>query len=154
MPAIPNPFIWGTGRRKTSVARIRIKDGKGQFLINERPVDEFFRIPKDRSRAVEPLAVADLKGKLDVFANVHGGGTTGQAGAVAQGLARAIMKMQKPDAAAEPAAPPAEGERVVPVVPLGKKLRKAGLLTRDARMKERKKYGRKGARRSFQFSKR
>jgi len=94
--------------------------------------------------------------KLDIFANVHGGGTTGQAGAVAQGLARAIMKMQKP-ASAEPAAPAAplvEGERVVPVVPLVKKLRKAGLLTRDARMKERKKYGRKGARRSFQFSKR
>jgi small subunit ribosomal protein S9 len=154
MPAIPNPFTWGTGRRKTSVARIRIKDGKGQFLINDRPVDEFFRIPKDRSRAREPLAVAEIGSKLDIFANVHGGGTTGQAGAVAQGLARAIMKLQKPVEEAEPAAAPAEGEKVVAVVPLGKKLRKAGLITRDARMKERKKYGRKGARRSFQFSKR
>ncbi len=149
MPAIPNSFIWGTGRRKTSVARIRVKDGKGQFLVNDRPVNDFFRIPKDLSRAREPLAVAELVGKLDVFANVHGGGTTGQAGAIAQGLARAIMKMQKP---ASEEAPPAEGETAI--VPLGKKLRKAGLLTRDARMKERKKYGRKGARRSFQFSKR
>jgi small subunit ribosomal protein S9 len=162
MPVIPNSFVWATGRRKTSVARIRVADGKGQFLVNDRPVDEFFRIPKDRSRARQPLAVADVGAKLDIFANVHGGGMTGQAGAIAQGLARAILKMHMAAAPAEqaPAAELTLGEGGEPVpagpapVSLTKKLRKAGLLTRDARMKERKKYGRKGARRSFQFSKR
>jgi small subunit ribosomal protein S9 len=164
MAAISNTFIWGTGRRKTSVARVRVSDGKGKFLVNDRPVDEFFRIPKDRSKAKGPLAVAELGAKLDIFANVHGGGMTGQAGAIAQGLARAILKMHKrhePEAAAAPAPELTLGEGGAPEAPvapapmtLTKKLRKAGLLTRDARMKERKKYGRKGARRSFQFSKR
>lgn len=157
MATIPNNFIWATGRRKTSVARVRITDGKGKFTVNERAVDEFFRIPKDSSRAQLPLRVSEMIKKLDVHCKVHGGGTTGQAGAIAQGLARAILKLKGPsegDAAPAPA-PVAEGEMPAPVqLPVSRRLRKAGLLTRDARMKERKKYGRKGARRSFQFSKR
>ena len=157
MATIPNNFIWATGRRKTSVARVRITDGKGKFTVNERAVDEFFRIPKDSSRAQLPLRVSEMIKKLDVHCKVHGGGTTGQAGAIAQGLARAILKLKGPsesDAAPAPA-PVAEGEAPAPVqLPVSRRLRKAGLLTRDARMKERKKYGRKGARRSFQFSKR
>ncbi|HQR43621.1 MAG TPA: 30S ribosomal protein S9, partial [Gemmatales bacterium] len=95
--------------------------------------------------------------KLDVHCKVHGGGTTGQAGAIAQGLARAILKLKKPTEVTEAAPAPqaAEGEPVeAEKLPVSRRLRKAGLLTRDARMKERKKYGRKGARRSFQFSKR
>ncbi len=159
MATIPNNFIWATGRRKTSVARVRITDGKGKFTVNERAVDEFFRIPKDSSRAQLPLRVADMIKKLDVHCNVHGGGTTGQAGAIAQGLARAILKLKKPTEEVETAvveAAPAEGAApAAPAqLPVSRRLRKAGLLTRDARMKERKKYGRKGARRSFQFSKR
>jgi small subunit ribosomal protein S9 len=158
MATIPNNFIWATGRRKTSVARVRITDGKGKFTVNERAVDEFFRIPKDSSRAQLPLRVSDMIKKLDVHCNVHGGGTTGQAGAIAQGLARAIVKLKKPtegEAAPVEAAPAVEGAPVTPEpLPVSRRLRKAGLLTRDARMKERKKYGRKGARRSFQFSKR
>lgn len=154
MATIPNHFIWSTGRRKTSVARVRITDGKGKFTVNDRALDEFFRIPKDRSRAELPLRVAEMVKKLDVHCNVHGGGTTGQAGAIAQGLARAITKMKKPTEAEAEAAPAAEGEAAPEKLPVSRRLRKAGLLTRDARMKERKKYGRKGARRSFQFSKR
>lgn len=158
MATIPNSFIWATGRRKSSVARIRITDGKGKFLVNDRTIEDFFRIPKDSSRAQLPLRVADMFKKLDVFANVHGGGTTGQAGAIAQGLARAILKLKGPSDEAEaaaPAEPVAEGEVAPPEkLSITKRLRKSGLLTRDARMKERKKYGRKGARRSFQFSKR
>lgn len=157
MPTIPNNFIWATGRRKTSVARVRITDGKGKFFVNERPVNDFFRIPKDSSRAQLPLVVSDMVKKLDVHCKVHGGGTTGQAGAISQGLARAIVKLKKPTEgeAAPPPAPVAEGEAPAQVqLPVSRRLRKSGLLTRDARMKERKKYGRKGARRSFQFSKR
>ena len=156
MATIPNNFIWATGRRKTSVARVRITDGKGKFTVNERAIDEFFRIPKDSSRAQLPLRVADMIKKLDVHCKVHGGGTTGQAGAIAQGLARAIVKLKKPtEGEAASPAPVAEGEApAVEQLPASRRLRKAGLLTRDARMKERKKYGRKGARRSFQFSKR
>jgi len=163
MATIPNNFIWATGRRKTSVARVRITDGKGKFTVNERAVDEFFRIPKDSSRAQLPLRVSEMIKKLDVHCKVHGGGTTGQAGAIAQGLARAILKLTKPGEDRDAATPAevaevAEGAAAVPatpaVLPVSRRLRKAGLLTRDARMKERKKYGRKGARRSFQFSKR
>ncbi|HMO35485.1 MAG TPA: 30S ribosomal protein S9 [Gemmatales bacterium] len=157
MATIPNNFIWATGRRKTSVARVRITDGKGKFLVNDRAVNEFFRIPKDSSRAQLPLRVADMVKKLDVYCNVHGGGTTGQAGAIAQGLARAIVKLKKPteaDAAPVEPTPSADGTAAPETLPVSRRLRKSGLLTRDARMKERKKYGRKGARRSFQFSKR
>jgi small subunit ribosomal protein S9 len=94
MATIPNNFIWATGRRKSSVARVRITDGKGKFTVNERQVDEFFRIPKDASLAQLPLRVAEMIKKLDVHAKVHGGGTTGQSGAIAHGLARAILKLK------------------------------------------------------------
>lgn len=157
MATIPNNFIWATGRRKSSVARVRITDGKGKFTVNERAVDEFFRIPKDASLAQLPLRVADMIKKLDVHAKVHGGGTTGQSGAIAHGLARAILKL-KPEAEVAAPAPAVEGEAPAPAapekLPISRRLKKAKLLTRDARMKERKKYGRKGARRGFQFSKR
>jgi small subunit ribosomal protein S9 len=159
MATIPNNFIWATGRRKSSVARVRITDGKGKFTVNERQVDEFFRIPKDASLAQLPLRVAEMVKKLDVHAKVHGGGTTGQSGAIAHGLARAILKLKGASAnEVEAPAPVAEGETAPPAapakLPISRRLKKAKLLTRDARMKERKKYGRKGARRGFQFSKR
>jgi small subunit ribosomal protein S9 len=158
MATIPNNFIWATGRRKSSVARVRITDGKGKFTVNERQVDEFFRVPKDASLAQLPLRVAEMIKKLDVHVKVHGGGTTGQSGAIAHGLARAILKLKKPDVEVAAPAPVVEGEAPAPAapekLPVSRRLRKAKLLTRDARMKERKKYGRKGARRGFQFSKR
>ncbi len=141
-------YTWGTGRRKTAVARVRICEGNGQFLINDRPVQDYFKSPVDRDLTRKPLEVVELMGKFDVFVNASGGGSTGQAGAVAQGLARALKVYFS--ASAAPAVP---GEAVQPH-PQVKKLRDSGLLTRDARMKERKKYGRRGARRSFQFSKR
>ncbi len=139
----------GTGRRKTAVARVRIRDGTGKVEINGRPLDKYFTEAKDRNAVMAPLEVAELVGKMDVFVRVEGGGFTGQAGAIMQGLARALKTMATP--AEQP--PVADGEAPI-VPPLIKKLRDSGLLTRDARMKERKKYGRRGARRGFQFSKR
>ncbi len=141
-------YTWGTGRRKTAVARVRISEGNGQFTVNERPVQEYFKSPVDRELTCKPLEVVELLGKLDVAVNASGGGPTGQAGAVAQGLARALKRYF--GTTTTPATP---GETPQPH-PMVKKLRDSGLLTRDARMKERKKYGRRGARRSFQFSKR
>jgi small subunit ribosomal protein S9 len=132
------------------VARVRIRDGNGQLQINGRPLEEYFKEVKDRNAVLAPLEVAELRGKLDVFVNVNGGGFTGQAGAICQGLARALKRMATP---VEAAPAPEGGEEPAPP-PVVKKLRDSGLLTRDARMKERKKYGRRGARRSFQFSKR
>jgi len=126
-------FYWGTGRRKKSVARVRIVVGTGKFIVNDRPVDEFFKETKDRNYVRAPLAAASIDNTLDVIANAHGGGYTGQAGAVVQGLGRALSLY---DAA------------------LRKPIQAAGFLTRDSRMKERKKYGQRGARRRFQFSKR
>jgi small subunit ribosomal protein S9 len=150
--AAKKTYTWGTGRRKTAVARVRICPGTGKFEINRRPADEYLIEPRDRNHIRRPLEVAELLGKVDVFVNTHGGGTTGQTGAIVQGLARAI-KNYLGAAPAAPATPPAEGE-TPPPPPIIKKLRDSGLLTRDARMKERKKYGRRGARRGFQFSKR
>jgi small subunit ribosomal protein S9 len=144
-------FTWATGRRKTAVARVRIAEGKGQFLVNKRPADDYFSTPRERNMIRRPLEAAEMAGKLDVFVNAHGGGSVGQAGAVVQGLARALKKHF---GGAAPAAPPAEGEAPAAEHVIVKKLRESGLLTRDARMKERKKYGRRGARRGFQFSKR
>ena len=143
-------FTWATGRRKTAVARVRISEGKGQFMVNDRPADEYFCTPRERNMIRRPLETSEMTGKLDVFVNAHGGGPVGQAGAVVQGLARALKK----HFGGVPAAPPAEGEAAASEHVVVKKLRDSGLLTRDARMKERKKYGRRGARRSFQFSKR
>lgn len=128
-----NRFHWGTGRRKASVARVRIRPGSGEFLVNGRPADEYFDLVT--AREIVRLPVTDLKAeaKVDVFACVHGGGPTGQGGAVRLGLARALALLY-PDA--------------------HDFLRQRGHLTRDPRMVERKKYGRAGARRSFQWVKR
>ena len=137
-PAMPptgsaEAFWWGTGRRKTSVARVRIKNGTGKFLIKGREVDLYFSEARDRNAVRAPLTATQYEGKVDIFVNVRGGGYAGQAGAVMLGIARALKLM---DAGLEGA------------------LRDGGYLTRDARMVERKKYGRSGARKSFQFSKR
>src|SRR3954471_15049351 len=143
-------FHLGTGRRKTSVARVRVAEGTGKIVVNDRPLEQFFTEEKDRGAVSGPLSLLDMRNRLDVFINVRGGGITGQAGAACQGLARALKIMfgeAEPQPAAGAEAQPAEGG-------IAKKLRDSGYLTRDSRMKERKKYGRKGARRSFQFSKR
>lgn len=126
-------IYWGTGRRKTSVARVRLMAGSGVFKVNDRDLDNFFHRDDHRLIVNAPLRVTKTLGKYDVAVNVNGGGITGQAGAVSLGIARALMKA---DTTLEPA------------------LRENSMLTRDSRMKERKKYGRRGARRSFQFSKR
>jgi len=126
-------FIWGTGRRKSSVARVRVKPGKGELKINDRDMAEYFKLEKNRSEVVAPLKATDTMGALDVFINVKGGGITGQSGAIMLGIARALKNY-------DPG--------------LLKQLRDGGFLTRDSRMVERKKPGKPGARRSFQFSKR
>ncbi len=126
-------FFWGTGRRKKSVARVRITAGEGLFRVNEREVDEYFKETKDRHFVRAPLISANIAGNLNITVNVQGGGHTGQAGALAQGLGRALSMY-------DPSLRPGQKE--------------GGFLTRDSRMKERKKYGQRGARRRFQFSKR
>jgi small subunit ribosomal protein S9 len=123
----------GTGRRKTSVARVRIRPGKGKITVNDRELEEFFRIEQDRNAVTGPLDHCEVRGSVDVAIRVSGGGTTGQAGACTQGIARALLKHDSD---------------------LIEKLREKNYLTRDARMKERKKYGLHGARRGTQFSKR
>ncbi len=126
-------YHWGTGRRKSSIARVRIKRGDGKFVINGKEIDDYFRVDRDRRAITAPLDATDTRKKVDVFVNASGGGTTGQAGAIVLGVARALLA--------------ASGE----YQPL---LRDGGFLTRDARRVERKKYGYRKARRSFQFSKR
>lgn len=123
----------GTGRRKTSVAQVRLIPGEGKVLINKRPLGEYFGKKTLEMVVKQPLVLTKAEGRYDIIANVQGGGITGQAGAVRLGVARALLKT---DAGLRPA------------------LKKAGFLTRDPRMKERKKYGLKGARRAPQFSKR
>jgi small subunit ribosomal protein S9 len=123
----------GTGRRKTSVARVRIKDGTGEFVINGRPFEQYIVVERDRLTVHAPLKATDMLGKVDISVNVVGGGPTGQAGAIILGIARALQ-------AKNPANHPILAE--------------GGFLTRDSRMVERKKYGHKKASRSFQFSKR
>jgi small subunit ribosomal protein S9 len=146
-------FYLGTGRRKTAVARVRMSEGSGQVTINGRTVEEFFTETKDRNAVYGPLAVTEMRNRLDVVATVAGGGYTGQAGAVSQGIARALKQYFGVTAPA--AEPPPEADGQQPGAPnMAKVLRDSGYLTRDGRMKERKKYGRKGARKSFQFSKR
>jgi len=125
--------FYGTGRRKESVARVFIKFGSGKISINGRTVDEYFRNVNWRNRAVEPLKFTDTVNAVDVVATVKGGGVGGQSGAMRMGLSRALAVFN-------------------PELRSG--LRKNGFLTRDSRMKERKKYGQKGARKRFQFSKR
>ncbi|WP_066686388.1 30S ribosomal protein S9 [Christensenella intestinihominis] len=123
----------GTGRRKKSIARVRIMSGTGNITVNKRDVEEFFGYETLKMLVRSPFVVTDTAGKYDVFVSVKGGGYTGQAGAIRHGIARALIK-------AEPELRPA--------------LKSAGFLTRDPRMKERKKYGLKAARRAPQFSKR
>lgn len=123
----------GTGRRKTSVARVRIKEGSGVFVVNGRPLQEYLCVERDRDSVMFPLRVVDRVGKVDISIRVQGGGTTGQTGAIILGIARAL-------------------EGVNPA--WHHALADAGLLTRDDRMVERKKYGLRKARRSYQFSKR
>ncbi len=144
-------YHWGTGRRKTAVARVRLADGTGKIVINDRPLESYFTEDKDRSAVVAPLMATDMRNRLDVFVNVQGGGFTGQAGAICQGVARALKEMFGP---APAPAEGAEGTDAEHAGGMAKKLRDSGYLTRDGRMKERKKYGKKGARKSFQFSKR
>src|SRR5262249_52344000 len=146
-------FHLGTGRRKTAVARVRVAEGNGKIVVNDRPFEQFFTEDKDRSAVSGPLALLDMRNRLDVFINVRGGGITGQAGAASQGVARALKAMF---GETEPTPTPtgADGQPAQAERGIGKKLRDSGSLTGDSRMKERKKYGRKGARRSFQFSKR
>lgn len=139
-------FYLGTGRRKTAVARVRICEGSGQLVINSRELNDYFTEEKDRSAVLGPLELTDMRKKLDVFIKVNGGGFTGQGGAICQGMARALKSMfgLPTDAASDQE----------PINNMAKKLRDSGYLTRDGRMKERKKYGLKGARKAFQFSKR
>lgn len=139
----------GTGRRKTSVARVFLTEGTGQISINGRSLEDYFTEDKDRNAVVGPLMVTDMRTRVDVTVKVTGGGITGQGGAVSHGVARALKEMFGLTTTAEEGAPADEN-----VVNMAKKLRDSGYLTRDGRMKERKKYGRKGARKSFQFSKR
>src|SRR5580704_4330281 len=127
-----NEFL-GTGRRKTSVARVRIATGSGKITVNGRPFDNYFPVETLRTTAAQPLTLTGTSEKLDVRVNVSGGGPNGQAGAVRHGIARALLQF---DANLRP------------------QLKAEGFLTRDPRMKERKKYGQPGARKRFQFSKR
>ncbi|MBZ4647517.1 MAG: ribosomal protein [Clostridia bacterium] len=124
---------YGTGRRKKSVARVRLVPGDGNITINDRPIDDYFGLETLKVIVRQPLTLTKTLDKFDVIAKVIGGGFTGQAGAIRHGVARALLKAD---------------EEFKPV------LKKAGFLTRDPRMKERKKYGLKGARRAPQFSKR
>lgn len=124
---------YGTGRRKTATARVYLRPGNGRIFINKRPIEQYFPRATHRMDLAQPLDLTQTNQDFDIFVNVRGGGHTGQAGAVRLGIARALLQ----------ANPDFRGS-----------LKKAGFLTRDARKVERKKYGRAGARRSFQFSKR
>jgi small subunit ribosomal protein S9 len=131
--ATPAAIFTGTGRRKTSTARVRITDGSGKLVVNGRAFDTYFSHDNFAKQAYAPLLTVDLREKIDVTANVAGGGVAGQAGAVAHGIARALQKMNRE---------------------LRPALKKAGHIRRDPREKERKKAGQPGARKRFQFSKR
>lgn len=129
-----DPYIWSTGRRKSSIARVRFKSGgTGKILVNQRDLGDYFPTVPEKDRVLAPLRAVGLEKSVDVLINSHGGGLSGQSGAISMGIARAIVKVN-PDHE--------------------KALRDAKFLTRDSRQKERKKYGRRGARRGFQFSKR
>src|SRR5690349_18380420 len=132
-PAEKKTFIWGVGRRKSAVARVRIAPGSGKIEINGRTLNDYFTGERDRKAIFGPLEVTNTGGKMDVLVNANGGGPAGQTGAIVMGLGRALALF--------------DNSLEVP-------LRNAGFLTRDSRMKERKKYGQRGARRRFQLSKR
>jgi small subunit ribosomal protein S9 len=133
MPIHQDKGFYATGRRKESTARVWLKEGTGVVIINDRPIDEYFGRETSKMILHQPLQVLEQLGKVDITVNVRGGGLSGQAGAIRHGLARALCELNP-----EFRAP----------------LKKAGFLTRDARVVERKKYGQPGARRRFQFSKR
>jgi small subunit ribosomal protein S9 len=149
-------FYLGTGRRKTSVARVRLAEGSGKIEINGRGLDDYFTEVKDRRAVLGPLQLAEMSNRLDLFVTVQGGGFTGQAGAICQGIARALKVMFGLDTAGPAGGAPSEDgtAEAAGAGGLAKRLRDSGYLTRDGRMKERKKYGKKGARKAFQFSKR
>lgn len=128
-----NPYFYGTGRRKESVARVRVYAGTGKVTINDRDIDDYFGLDTLKLIVNQPLVLTNTKEKFDIVCRVSGGGVSGQAGAIRHGIARALLQY---DESLRPA------------------LKKAGFLTRDPRMKERKKYGLKAARRAPQFSKR
>ena len=127
------PYFYGTGRRKHSVARVRMYPGTGKITINGRDIDEYFGLETLKLIVRQPMEITNTLGRFDIVCTVAGGGVTGQAGAIRHGIARALLQ---------------NGDEMRPI------LKKAGYLTRDPRMKERKKYGLKGARRAPQFSKR
>ncbi|MCO4771224.1 MAG: 30S ribosomal protein S9 [Deltaproteobacteria bacterium] len=127
------PTFYATGRRKAATARVFLRHGNGRFTVNHRDLDEYFRRETDKMILKQPLQLVDQLETFDITVTVRGGGTTGQAGAIKHGISRALLKFS--------------GE-------LRPQLKDAGFLTRDARIKERKKYGQKGARARFQFSKR
>ena len=122
-----------TGRRKTSIARVKLKPGNGDIIINKKPLNEYFPSDSLKMLVKQPLETAAVTGKYDIAVKVNGGGISGQAGAIRHGIARALLQLNSD---------------------FRGKLKKEGLLTRDSRAKERKKYGQKGARKRFQFSKR
>jgi small subunit ribosomal protein S9 len=124
---------YGTGRRKTSTARVFLRPGNGGMIINRKPLEQAFPTEALRTQIKQPMAVTETADKFDVLATIAGGGIAGQAGALRLGIARALVEYN---------------------IELRQRLKKAGFLTRDARIKERKKYGQKGARKRFQFSKR
>ena len=124
---------YGTGRRKSSTARVYLRPGAGSFVVNGRPFEEYFPNESQKMIIRQPLLITETAEKFDILVNVSGGGVSGQTGAIRHGIARALLDYNKE---------------------LRQRLRKAGLLTRDPRIKERKKYGQKGARARFQYSKR
>ena len=128
-----NPYFYGTGRRKSSVARVRVYAGTGKITINDRDIDDYFGLETLKLIVRQPLVLTETEGQFDIVCTVSGGGVTGQAGAIRHGLSRALLQFN---------------EELRPA------LKKAGFLTRDPRRQERKKYGLKGARRAPQFSKR
>ncbi|HET57879.1 MAG TPA: 30S ribosomal protein S9 [Deltaproteobacteria bacterium] len=124
---------YATGRRKTAIARVWMQEGTGEFIVNKRKFDDYFQLGTVKQQVNRPLDVTDKRGKLDFMVNVRGGGVSGQAGAIKHGISRALVEYDES---------------------LKQTLRKSGFLTRDARIKERKKYGQPGARKRFQYSKR
>jgi len=127
------PSYSAVGRRKSAVARVHLRPGDGKIIVNKRDFENYFGRISQRQLITQPIDLLNISGKYDILANVRGGGLSGQAGAIRHGISRALLKIS-PDYKPE--------------------LKKSGLLTRDARIKERKKYGLRGARRAFQFSKR
>ncbi|GAC1344870.1 MAG: 30S ribosomal protein S9 [Myxococcales bacterium] len=126
-------LVYATGRRKQSIARVRMKPGTGEFVVNDRTLDQYFGRATSKMILKQPLDVVEQSGKVDISINVCGGGLSGQAGAIRHGISRCLLKLN-PE--------------------LRPQLKKAGFLTRDSRSVERKKYGQPGARKRFQFSKR